>query len=75
MLSGTPKGFFKGFGGKWRNWIKECVTSASFSIIINGTPKGFFKAQRGLRRGDPLSPFVFVTVVEALNKMVKAAEA
>ena len=52
-----------GFGQKWRNWIKECMTSASFSIMINGTPKGFFHAQRGLRQGDPQSPFPFVIIV------------
>ena len=61
-----------GFAGKWRNWIKECITSASFSVMINGTPKGYFQAQRGLRQGGPQSPFLFVIVVEALNRMVKA---
>eukprot|EP00268_Persea_americana_P049099 TRINITY_DN52332_c0_g1_i1.p1 TRINITY_DN52332_c0_g1~~TRINITY_DN52332_c0_g1_i1.p1 ORF type:complete len:165 (+),score=14.08 TRINITY_DN52332_c0_g1_i1:155-649(+) len=38
-----------GFGPKWRNWIEECVPSATYSILINGTPKGFFLAQRALR--------------------------
>lgn len=38
-----------GFGMKWRNWIKFCVSTVKFSIIINGNPEGFFLLQRGLR--------------------------
>ena len=32
-----------GFGPKWVSWIKQCVTTAFFSILINGSPTGFFK--------------------------------
>lgn len=63
-----------GFGGKWRRWIRECVASAKFSIMINGAPHGFFPAQRGLRQGDPLSPFLFSIVGEALSRMITVAE-
>lgn len=35
-----------GFGEKWRKWIKWCISTASFSIIINGTPNGYFKLKR-----------------------------
>lgn len=61
-----------GFGIKWRKWIHECVSSAYFPILINGSPKGFFPAQRGLRLGDPLFPFLFTIVGEALSRMVEA---
>lgn len=51
----------------------ECISSSWFSIIINGSPKGFFPAQRGLRQGDPLSPFLFLIVGEAFSRMLAAA--
>lgn len=44
-----------GYGQRWRSWIKICITSPVFSVLVNGVPKGFFKGSRGLRQGDPLS--------------------
>ncbi|XP_015935098.1 uncharacterized mitochondrial protein AtMg01250-like [Arachis duranensis] len=60
-----------GFGQKWRAWVRECVTTASMSVLINGSPSKSFKMERGLRQGDPLSPFLFVLVVDVLHRMIE----
>ena len=62
-----------GFGNKWRGWIKSCLTNATIFILFNGTPCKPFKMGRGLRQGDPLSPFLFVIMVEVLSRMLTNA--
>ncbi|GKV26298.1 hypothetical protein SLEP1_g35629 [Rubroshorea leprosula] len=63
-----------GFGDKWRKWIRECLSTARISVLINGSPTKEFSASKGLRQGDPLSPFLFLLVGEGLCGMVKKAE-
>ncbi|KAJ9697657.1 hypothetical protein PVL29_006996 [Vitis rotundifolia] len=62
-----------GFGEKWIGWIKWCITTASFSVMVNGTPKGFFQSSRGLRQGDPLSSYLFVIAMEIFSSFIKRA--
>ena len=63
-----------GFGGTWRGWIRECISTTSFSVLVNGSPSKLFKASRGIRQGDPLSPFLFTIVVEALSLLLVKAK-
>ena len=64
-----------GFKEKWLGWIKWCISTASFSVMLNGSPEGFFRSSRGLRQGDPLSPYLFVLGMETFSLLVdRAAE-
>ncbi|WJZ81860.1 hypothetical protein VitviT2T_001675 [Vitis vinifera] len=63
-----------GFGAKWISWIQWCIGTVSFSVLINGISSGFFQSFRGLRHGDPLSPYLFVIVMEALSCLLKRAK-
>jgi hypothetical protein len=62
-----------GFHDKWRRWILECLKSASISVLVNGSPTKEFGMGRGLRQGDPLSPFLFIIAAEGFNLLMKRA--
>nr|KAJ0200979.1 hypothetical protein LSAT_V11C600328170 [Lactuca sativa] len=63
----------KNFGSKWRMWTRGCLASTKASVIVNGRVTCEFPLQKGVRQGDPLSPFLFIMEMEDLNIAMKEA--
>lgn len=64
-----------GFSDEFINLIYQCISSPTFSFLINGSPFGMIKSSRGLRQGDPLSPGLFVIFLDLLARLLCKVEA
>eukprot|EP00253_Pinus_taeda_P033434 PITA_33434 len=64
-----------GFDHNYIRWVMALVTTSIFSILLNGSPSKPFKPSRGLRQGNPLSPFLFILMMEGLGNVIKSAKA
>ncbi|XP_056161117.1 uncharacterized protein LOC115676822 [Syzygium oleosum] len=61
-----------GFPQVFIKLLMECVTTPKFSVAINGTLHGFFSSGRGIRQGDPISPYLFTLVMEVFTGILNA---
>ena len=60
-----------GFCNKWISWIMAAVKLVHYSVLINGTPHGNIAPTRGIRQGDPLSPYLFILYGDILSHLIK----
>ena len=63
-----------GFDMEWVDWVLSCVTSPSFSVLINGEPTDLFSTSQGLQQGDPISSYLFIIMAEGLGRFIKSQE-
>ena len=64
-----------GFHEKWVGLVMQCVSTVTYSFLINGSPRGKVTPSRGIRQGDPLSPYIFILCREVLSGLCNRAQA
>ncbi|CAN6352985.1 unnamed protein product [Urochloa humidicola] len=61
----------RGFPQEWCCWIREMLHTSKLAVLVNGRPGTWFPCKRGVRQGDPLSPYLFLLVADVLQQMIK----
>ena len=63
-----------GFKVNWCRWIRTCISTVQFSILVNGSSAEFFGSSRGLRQGNPLFLMLFLVMMEVFSRMMQRVE-
>uniref|UniRef100_A0A453NC83 Reverse transcriptase domain-containing protein n=1 Tax=Aegilops tauschii subsp. strangulata TaxID=200361 RepID=A0A453NC83_AEGTS len=64
----------RGFSDTWCGWIKEILLNGTVSIKLNNQVGPYFQSAKGVRQGDPHSPFLFNLAADCLVKMITNAQ-
>ena len=63
-----------GFPKLWIFLLMECITTVSYSVLINGKPSPVFKPMLGIQQEDPLSLYIFILCIEVLSDLLLQAQ-
>lgn len=63
-----------GFPARFVDLIMNCVSTVSYSVLIQGKPFGRITPTRGIRQGDPISPYLFLLVAEGFSSLLRKAQ-
>eukprot|EP00253_Pinus_taeda_P029832 PITA_29832 len=63
-----------GFPHNFITWIMVCITTPTFSVLINGSASHFLHSKRGLRQGCPLSPLLFLIIMDGLSRLITSTK-
>jgi hypothetical protein len=62
-----------GFAPQWIKLVMMCVSTVNYMVLVNGIPTGRIIPTRGIRQGDPISPYLFIICVKVLSSLLSKA--